>query len=86
MFDIRKACRWRFPKVSYTNFHKQYPNCRGAFNRWLYFERRWMGKIWQIGVKHHQVTLDFRLSWVDDMVFPNATKEDRKAVDDAING
>ncbi len=86
MLDIRKACRWKFPKVSYTNFHKEYPSAKGAFTRWFHFERRWSGKIWNIGIKHRQITLDFRLSPLDDMVFPTTTKEDRKAVDDALNG
>jgi hypothetical protein len=85
MFDIRKACRWKLPKVSYTNFRKQYPNMgKNCFTKWFSFQRFWSGRIWNISVKHHQVSLDFRLSWVDDMVFPNATKADRKAVDDAI--
>ena len=83
-FDIRKACRWRFPKVSYCNFRKQFPNLGNCFNRWFYFERRWSGRIWNIGIKHRQITLDFRLSWLDDMVFPDATKADRKAVDAAL--
>lgn len=85
MFDIRKACRWKLPKVSYTNFRKEYPNIgKTAFAPWFSFTRYWGGRIWNINIKHHQVSLDFRLSWLDDMVFPTATKQDRKAVDDAI--
>jgi len=85
-FDIRKACRWRFPKVSYTNYRKEFPRMVGVdcFKSWFWFKRFWSGRIWNFGIKHHQITLDFRLSWLDDMVFPDATKEDRKAVDDAL--
>ncbi len=86
MFDIRKACRWTLPKVSYTNFRKEYPNMGNCFSKWFHFETRWSGRIWNIYFKHHQISLDFRLSWIDDMVFPTATKKDRKAVDDALNG
>ena len=85
MFDIRKACRWKLPKVSYTNYRKKYPNMGRCFNRWFQFKRYWGGRIWNISVKHHEISLDFRMSWTDDMVFgPNVTKQDRKAVDDAI--
>lgn len=86
MFDIRKACRWRFPKVTYTNFRKQYPNLGNCMTKWFSFKRYWSGRIWNISVKHHQLSLDFRLSWMDDMVFPNTTKQDRDAVNDAIKG
>lgn len=56
-----------------------------CFKRRFYLDTwPWGGRIWNIGILHHQVSLDFRKSWVDDMVFPSATKEDRKAVDDAL--
>jgi hypothetical protein len=86
MFDIRKANRWKLPKLSYTNFKKEFPNMgENCFKRWFYLDTwPWGGRIWNIGILHHQVSLDFRESWVDDMVFPSATKEDRKAVDDAL--
>jgi len=84
-FDIRKACRWRFPKVSYTNYRKEFPGLgESAFTKWFWLRRYWSGRIWNFGIKHHQISLDFRLSWLDDMVFPDATKADRKAVDDAL--
>lgn len=87
MFDIRKACRWKLPTVNYTNFRKEFPSMGATcFTKWLNFERRWSGRIWNIQFKHHQISLDFRLSWLDDMVFPRATKQDRKAVDDALRG
>ena len=84
MLDIRKAGRWKFPTVRYTNFRRQSPNLGNCFKRWFYFNRYWNGKIWYFGIKHYQISLDFRLSWVDDMSFPGATKKDRKAVDDAV--
>ena len=85
MFDLRKACRWAFPKVSYCNFRKEYPNAsEGCWTKWFAFNRYWSGRIWNFNFRHHQISLDFRLSWLDDMVFPNTTKEGRKAVDDAL--
>ena len=73
--------------MTYTNFKKAYPGMgEHAFTRWFYFNRRWSGGIWNVGIKYHQITLDFRLSPLDDMVFPNAKKEDLKSVDEALNG
>jgi len=73
--------------VSYTNFRKEYPGrVDHCFKQWISFHRYWSGRLWLISIRHHQITLDFRLSWLDDLAFPDAKKEDRKAVDDAING
>jgi len=50
-------------KISYVNFKKEFPAVRKgvcSFDRWFYFERRWSGKIINIGVKHHQITIDLR--------------------------
>ena len=85
MFDLRKACRWKLPKVRYCNFRKTYPTMgTGCFAKWFDFKRYWSGRVWYFYFRHHQISLDFRLSWVDDMVFPNTTAQDRKAVDDAL--
>lgn len=84
MFDLRKANRWKLPTVSYCNFYKEFPNARGAFRRWLTFKRYWSGRLWCIGIRQHEITIDFRMSPLDDMAFPDATKQDRQAVADAI--
>lgn len=87
MFDIRKSGRWAFPKITYTNFKKRFPgSSEGVYKRWFYFERMWGGRIWNFCVRHHQLSFDFRLCFLSDMVFPSATKGDRKAVNDAEGG
>ena len=83
--DIRKANRLKLPNIRYINMRKEFPNMgKDCFYSWLDFTRYWSGKIWMISVKHHIIEFDFRLSPFDDMVFPNATRSDRKAVNDAI--
>lgn len=75
IFNIKKANRWKwFPQVRYVNFRKVFPNTpKHCFTQWFYFDTlMWGGRIWNIGIKHHQIILDFRLSWLDDMVFPKA--------------
>lgn len=50
-------------KISYTNFKKEFPSVRdgkAVFNSWLQVNRYWGGKLVTIGVKHHQLTIDFR--------------------------
>lgn len=82
--DMTKANRWKLPKASYTNFRKEFPGMGNTcFQRWLSFGRHWGGKIWYIGIKHHQVSLDFRRCAASDMVWPDATKRDRRAVKEA---
>lgn len=57
-----------FPRLSYTNFHKQYPNLsKGCFSQWFSVQRFWYGRLITINVKHHSVTLDFRGNWLEDI-------------------
>lgn len=59
--------QWRiFPKISYANFYKLY-NIKDCFKSWFCIKRFWGGKIIDIQVKHHQLSLDFRGSWLVDM-------------------
>lgn len=82
--DITKANRWKLPKVSYINFRKEFPNhVFGCFRATFYFRRYWGNKIWNFGFKHHQVSVDFRMCPLSDMMWPNATKKDRNAVKEA---
>ena len=67
MTSNHKPKRRLIPSVSFTNFHKSFPSSRGAFTRWLYLDRRWLGLIWNIGVRHYMLTLDFRGDWIADM-------------------
>lgn len=64
--------KWKFPpSVRYVNFHKSYPQLVGnsPFKSWFYVNRRWSGKIINIGIRHHQLTFDFRKNaWAD--LFP----------------
>lgn len=80
--NMTKANRWRFPRVSYTNYRKAFPNS-GSWNDWFRFRRYWGGRIWNISVKHHQISLDFRMCFMSDMMFPEADEKSRKAVKDA---
>lgn len=58
---------WRMiPKVSFANFRRLFPNCRG-FNKWFSINRYWGGRIITIGVLHWQMSLDFRKDFVADM-------------------
>lgn len=54
-------------KVRYTNFKKEFPAVGGAFKKWWYFDRHWKGKLILIGIKHHQITLDFRGDLFEEM-------------------
>jgi len=50
-------------KIRYVNFKKEFPavaSGRCAFKKWFYFNRMWSGKIINIGIKHHQITIDLR--------------------------
>lgn len=82
--DITKSNRWKLPKVSYTNFRKEFPNMgSGCFRAWFSFSRYWGGKLWNISVRHHVIELDFRVCPWSDLMFPDATKRDRDAVKEA---
>ena len=60
--------KWRLiPKVSYTNYHKQFPNFKWLWTKWFSIDRFWYGKIIEISVKHRVITLDFRQNWLADM-------------------
>ena len=59
------------PKITFTNFHKEYPSSKGAFKAWFSFCRYWRGRIFSITVKHYQLSFDFRKNWLIDMVLPN---------------
>ena len=57
-------------KIRYTNFKNHFPNCNcnAVYTQWFYIERRWGGKIINIGVKWHQLSFDFRKNWIMDMM------------------
>jgi hypothetical protein len=60
------------PKLGYVNYRTAFPNlCDGVFNRWLSIHRYWGGRIVEVTVLHHQLSLDFRRNWVDDMINTN---------------
>lgn len=63
-----KAGKWRIiPSVSYANFSKTYGVGANCFTQWFSVQRFWGGRIISICVKHHQIRLDFRKSWIADM-------------------
>ena len=55
--------RW-LPRVSYH----RYVGVAGLA-KWplVWANRRWGGRLWNIGVGRHQITLDFRGDWLQDM-------------------
>ena len=58
-------------RIRYTNFKKEFKSVREGrciFERWLYFERLWHGKLICIGIKHYQITLDFRGDLVKELI------------------
>lgn len=62
--------KWRIiPRVSYTNFRKTAASHR-AFRSWFSIRRYWGGRIINIGIRHHVVTLDFRHCWLSDLIEP----------------
>ena len=82
--QILDANRWALPRVRYTNFRKHFGAVAdGAFKQWFNFQRLWGGRIWIFGIRHHQISLDFRRCWLSDMAYPETTKADRKAVTEA---
>lgn len=84
--DIRKANRWKFPKISYTNFAKEFPNLgKDVFREWFQFSRCWGGRVWEISIKRHGITLDFRMCPWSDMAFPEAEREDREEIEKLMN-
>lgn len=83
MIDLRNANRWKLPKVSYTNWNKD-PHAAHCFREWFSFRRLWSGRLWYFTSRGHQIQLDFRVCPWADMAFPNATKQDRQAVADAL--
>lgn len=59
---------WRvIPKISYTNWKRHPQYHPGIWTKWLSFQRFWSGKIIQITVRHHNLCLDFRYSWLADL-------------------
>lgn len=62
-----KGKRRIWPLISYCNFHREYPQSRGAWKRWFQVSRYWSGAIVNISIRHHQVTLDFRLNVLADL-------------------
>jgi hypothetical protein len=83
MLDLRKANRWKLPEVSYTNWNKN-EKAKHCFRQWFSFKRYWSGWLWCFTVRGHEVQLDFRVCPWADMAFPNATEQDRQAVEDAL--
>jgi len=82
--DITKANKWRLPKVCFSNYKKEFSNMTGnCFKSWFSFRRYWGGKLWNISIKHYVMTVDFRLCVMSDLMWPNATKQDRNAVKEA---
>lgn len=62
------------PKIKFINYHNKFPWIKEsgtAYTRWFSFDRYWMGKIWQITVKHYAISIDFRRNWIADMVDPD---------------
>ena len=60
--------------ISYTNFKKEFPVVREGrycFDKWFYFKRFWSGKLINIGIKHHQITIDIRGNWKKDLLGEN---------------
>ena len=56
--------------ITYTNFKKEFAAVRVGkccFDKWFYFQRFWGGKLINIGIKHHQVTIDIRGDWTKDL-------------------
>lgn len=64
-----KRRKWRIiPVVSYTNWKKQAGYREGLWKRWFLVQRFWSGRIIDIQVKHHMLSLDFRYSWLADLM------------------
>jgi len=65
-----------FPKVRYTNFHKQYPKTLAypIFKAWVRVKWYWGGNIVNMQVKHHQLSFDFRRNWMEDMIAPEMAR------------
>ena len=61
------AIRW-FPRIAYCNFHKEYPSSVGAFTKWFDVRTYWHGRLVYVSVKHHTIILDFRATWITDMM------------------
>lgn len=82
--NILKANRIKIPQARYTNWKKEAPDSgAGCWKQWFSFKRYWSGKMWYFTVRHHQIVLDFRMCPWSDMMFPTATKKDRKAIKEA---
>ena len=61
--------KWAFPKVSYCNLKKEFPNMgENCFIEWFNISRYWGGRIINLNIKCHQISLDFRKNWVADMI------------------
>ena len=62
---------WRIiPKIRYIDFDKEFPN-HDCFKTLFWFKRYWSGRIWKMGIKAKCIELDFRYSWISDMVNRN---------------
>ena len=57
------------PKISFTNYHKEFPITKGIWNEWIKINKAWGGSILEIRCKHWQLSLDFRKNWMADMLF-----------------
>lgn len=56
---------WRLlPKISYTNWS----DTPGMSQQWPTVKRYWPGRLIYLQWFNHQIKLDFRKSWIDDMV------------------
>lgn len=54
--------------IKFINYRKELPNASSnCWDRLFYFEKRWRGKLWYIGVKHFCIVIDLRKNWIMDM-------------------
>jgi len=62
--------RWRImPKFSFVNYRKEFPNSgTNCWKKWFDINRYWFGRLIYFQVKHYCIQLDFRKSWVQDMI------------------
>lgn len=62
--------KWRIiPRLSFINYKKNFPNMGDdCFNKIFNIHRAWGGRLIYIHIKHFAVELDFRYSWINDLI------------------
>lgn len=67
--EERTKRKWRIiPRVSYTNYRKDYGEDAARGFPLFSVRRYWDGRIINVGIRYRVLSFDFRRSWLSDLM------------------